>query len=271
MYPPPRVPLPPGVSDHSQLLELIGAPCLRTLRVFEMGGGEEEPGEHGVVDCHTSAPGLEHVVAGMERVEELHLLCKFYDADRLFALPNLTRLRVLRVYHLTIGSSSSGYAYPLDVLAANRSLGKLTHLLFHPHGSEEERRNPEEEHPSFLPLSQVRAVLNSKHLESLTHLQLRLSTMGDDGCREIVRSGILKRLKMLDLRHGCVTDEGARVLAECPDAAQLEHLELSRNAVSPAGVERASSAPGVRAVANPNFDGPRTGGWRISAARGDFE
>jgi uncharacterized protein (TIGR02996 family) len=250
--PSPRVPLPADVREHWPLLELIGAPCLRNLRLFQMGGGDEEPGEKGWVDCHTYAPGLEHVVAGMDRVEELHLLCKNYDADRLFALPNLSQLRVLRVYHLTLGSSSRArptYAYPLEVLAANRSLDKLTHLQFHPHCREGRRRTPEGELPSFLPLSQVRTVLGSEHLQSLTHLQLRLSTMGDEGCREIVRSGILKRLKVLDLRHGCVTDEGARALAECPDAARLEHLDLSRNAVSPAGLDLLQRA-GVRAVVN---------------------
>jgi uncharacterized protein (TIGR02996 family) len=249
--PPPRVPLPADVREHWPLLELIDAPFLRNLRAFQIGGGDEEPPEHRWTDCHTYAPGLEHVVAGMDRVEELHLLGKNYDADRLFALPNLTNLRVLRVYHLTLGSSSRArptYAYPLAVLAANRALGKLTHLQFHPH-CREGRRTPGGELPSFLPLSQVRTLLNSEHLQSLTHLQLRLSTMGDEGCREIVRCGILKRLKVLDLRHGCVTDDGARVLAECADTARLEHLDLSRNAVSPAGLNLLLRA-GVRAVAN---------------------
>jgi uncharacterized protein (TIGR02996 family) len=251
--PHPRVPLPAGVREHWQLLELIGAPFLCNLRVFQLGGGDEEPPEDHWTDCHTYAAGLEHLVAGMDHVEELHLLCKNYDADRLFALPNLTRLRVLRVYHLTLGGSGPRarptYAYPLDVLAANRALGKLTHLQFHPHCREGRLRTPEGELRSFLPLSQVRAVLNSEHLGSLTHLQLRLSTMGDEGCREIVRSGILKRLQVLDLRHGGVTDAGARVLAECPDAARLESLDLSRNAVSPAGLNLLVRA-GVRAVAN---------------------
>jgi uncharacterized protein (TIGR02996 family) len=251
--PHPHVPLPAGIRRHWELFELIGAPWLDNLRVFQMGGGEDEPPEEGWCDCHTIAPGVEHVIAGMDRVEELHLLCKGYDADRLFALPNLTCLRVLRVYHLSMRGSTMrprpGYVYPLDMLAANRSLGRLTHLLFHPHYQEYERDSPDDEHPSFLPLSQVRAVLDSEHLKSLTHLQLRLSTMGDEGCREIVRSGILKRLKVLDLRHGCVTDAGARLLAECPDVARLERLDLSRNAVRAAGLEALLRA-GARAVAN---------------------
>jgi uncharacterized protein (TIGR02996 family) len=262
--PAPRVPLPEGLHGQRELLELNGAPFLRNLRVFQLGGGEDEPPEDGWSDCHTSGSGVDHVVAGMDRVEELHLLCKYYNAERLFALPNLTHLRVLRVYHLGIrgGRRSGRYAYPLDVLAANPALGKLTHLLFHPH-------TPEQEDESFLPLSQVRAVLDSAHLKSLTHLQVRLSTMGDEGCREIVRSGILKRLKVLDLRHGCVTDAGARVLAKCPDAARLEHLDLSRNAVSTAGLELLWQA-GVRAVANnPMTDRELAGGHYLYEGDGE--
>ena len=59
---------------------------------------------------------------------------------------------------------------PINVYA----LANLTHLLFHPHHEETGR--------SFLPLEQVRALLTSKCLTSLTHLQLRLSDLGDDGC-----------------------------------------------------------------------------------------
>jgi uncharacterized protein (TIGR02996 family) len=249
--PAPRVPVPEGYREHREHFELIGAPLLRNLRVFQLGGGEEEPPEDGWTDCHTYGHAVDHVIAGMDRVEELHLLCKYYDVERLFALPNLTRLRVLRLYHLGVQGPRRPhrYAYPLDLLAANPALGKLTHLLFHPHMPESSHDESGNANPSFLPLSQVRAVLYSAHLESLTHLQLRLSTMGDEGCREIVRSGILQRLRVLDLRHGCVTDQGARELAQCPDAARLEHLDLSRNAVSTAGLELLWRA-GVRAVAN---------------------
>jgi uncharacterized protein (TIGR02996 family) len=244
--PPFRVPTPQGVGRHWELLELIGSPFLRNLRVLQVGG--EVPAEDSWCDFHFYAHGLEHVVAAMNRVEELYLYCKGYDLERLFALPNLTHLRVLLLYH--VGERGNrrggpGYEYPLDVLAKNRALGNLTHLLFHPH-QEESYMDPL---PSFLPLNQVRMVLRSKHLKSLTHLQLRLSDVGDEGVREIVSSGILNRLKWLDLRHGCITDEGARLFAACPDAKNLEHLDLSRNAVSAAGLGVLRKA-GVKAVAN---------------------
>ncbi|HJZ55082.1 MAG TPA: TIGR02996 domain-containing protein [Gemmataceae bacterium] len=250
--PPPRVPTPPGSGEHWELFELIGSPCLDSLRMFRMGDVDGEPPEDGWADCHTYTGELFPIVASMPRVEELHLLCKGYDPRPLFALPNMTRLRVLRVYHLGEysdwwGDRGGRYEYPLDILAANPALGSLTHLLFHPHfvqGEGDDGRSL-----SFLPLDQVRALVRSPHLPGLTHLQLRLSNMGDEGVREIVASGILKRLKWLDLRHGCVTDDGARVFAACPDAKNLDRLDLSRNAVTPTGLAVLRAAR-VNAVAN---------------------
>jgi hypothetical protein len=127
-------------------------------------------------------------------------------------------------------------------------------LLFHPHQNEFHpatyRESPQSGRlPSFLPLEQVQALVRSPHLPCLTHLQLRLSNMGDAGVRALIDSGFLARLKGLDLRHGCITDEGARQLADCPDVWRLEHLDLSRNAVSAAGLALLRQA-GVRALAD---------------------
>jgi hypothetical protein len=180
----------------------------------------------------------------MPRIEELHLLCKNYDLDVLFGLENLTSLRVLRAYH--VGGRQHGRHYELEILAANRALANLTHLQFHPHWAE---GDGDANDVSYIPLAQVRALVHSPHLKSLTHLQLRLSDMGDDGVREVIASGILKRLKWLDLRHGCITDEGAKLFASCPDTKNLERLDLSRNAVTASGLKVLRDA-GVNAVAN---------------------
>src|SRR5262249_21417263 len=91
---------------------------------------------------------------------------------------------------------------------------------------------------AYITPSGLRALLESRNLPSLTHLQLRLSSLGDEGCAAIVRSGILKRLKILDLRHGCITDEGAATLAGCPDLKHLEHLDVDRNGLTGRGIER---------------------------------
>jgi uncharacterized protein (TIGR02996 family) len=248
--PEPRVPLPADVDadGRSELFEFIGSEFLANLRVFRYGN--DIPPEDGWCDCHCYASGFEHVAAGMRRVEVLDLYCKGYDTRALFALPNLTNLRELRVYHQAgsyhRASASGEYAYPLDALANNPALANLTRLEFHPHQSEEGYHGTE---VSYLPLGQVRHLFHSPHLKSLTHLQIRLSDMGDDGIREIIASGILKRLKWLDLRHGAVTDEAAALLAACPDAKNLDRIDLSRNAVSATGLAALRQA-GVNAVAN---------------------
>ncbi|QJW96558.1 TIGR02996 domain-containing protein [Frigoriglobus tundricola] len=263
-----RVETPKGVSDHSELFELIGSTLLANLRVFRFGDKEAEPPENGWCDCHTFLPGLEHVIASAPRIEELHLLCNEYDLDAVFVLPNLSKLRVLRAYH--VGESRSQkprYEYGLDKLASNPTFANLTHLQFHPHWAEQGDGGGGDE--SFIPLAQVQALLRSPHLRKLTHLQLRLSDMGDDGIRAFIASGILKQLQWLDLRHGCVTDEGAALLAACPDAKRLERIDLSRNAVTADGLA-ALRAAGVNAVAN-NPLTPTELGSREYLREGDFE
>src|SRR5262249_27933167 len=185
------------------------SPCLRNLRVFQMGDieGDNLPSnlhpdfdkEDPIGWCHTSANGLEHVIAGMPNIEELTLLCKQYDIDRLVSLPNLGRRRVLRLSHFVAPHNHRDrkrYAYPLNKLAANPALGNLTHLLFHPHYPESHKEREDWDHPpSFLPLKQVRALLRSPYLRRLTHLQLRISDMGDEGVRLLIESGVLRQVK----------------------------------------------------------------------------
>jgi hypothetical protein len=268
--PAPRVPTPAGQQHHYEYFELIGADCLKNLHYFYMGDDEAEPGEDGWADCHTGAPGLEHVIATMPRIEELHLLCKDYDMAALFGLPNLTNLRVLRALHMGGYGYNTRYEYPLEVLADNPALKNLTHLIFHPHQPEGEGDDGDGgTTQSYLPLAEVRHLVNSPHLRSLTHLQLRLSDMGDAGAGEIIRSGILKRLKWLDLRHGEITDAGARLFAACTDAKNLDRLDLSRNGVTAAGLA-ALRAAGVNAVAN-NPLTPQELQARDYLREGDFE
>jgi len=243
--PPPRVRTPPGVNGHSELFELIGSPLLANLRHFQMGGDVPEPDSW--CACYTHAPGIEHVVASMPRVEVLDLYCNSYESTDLFKLTNLTHLRELRIYHLGGRSWGRRYSFALDVLAANSAFVNLTHLLFHPH--QPEGTGEDGRYHSYLPLDQVRLLLRSKYLKKLTHLQLRLSDMGDEGVREIIDSGILKRLVWLDLRHGCITNEGANLLAACSDAKRLERIDLSRNAVSAKSLAALRKA-GVNVVAN---------------------
>ena len=151
----------------------------------------------------------------------------------------MPRLRILRFDHAT--------EYPLEVLANNPTLGNLTHLLCHPHA-----QYPED-HVAYIRLDQLRAVCQSPHLRSLTHLQLRLTDFGDDGVEEVVASGVLKRLRILDLSNGCVTDRGAAILAACPDLKNLSFLNLTRNALSEGGIA-ALKATGVNVETGQQHD-----------------
>src|SRR5439155_25677016 len=178
------------------------------------------------------SPSVVNFVRGMPNLEELRLFANGFDMNELFALRTLTELRVLLIYH-------GHFVHRLHLLARNPAFRNLTHLLLHPHHHSwiyvETQRDLDDgflAEEGYLPLSVVCPVLESANLPNLTHLRLRLSNVGDQGCREIVASGILKRLKVLDLRHGCVTDEGARTLAECPDVKNLEWLDLDRNGLT---------------------------------------
>jgi uncharacterized protein (TIGR02996 family) len=235
-------------------------PQLAHLRVFQSGWtSDEEYGDFCHFQCHHSGRDAVAFVKQMPRLEELYLFAHYVDADALFALP-LPRLRVLHLYDT--------HEYPLGGLAENASLGRLTHLLCHPHAMEGDY--------APIRLDGLRAVLGSPHLQSLTHLRLRLADFGDDGCEEIVRSGALKRLKYLDLRHGRVSDAGALVLAACPELTRLEWLDLSRNELTEVGIAalRATGVPlsaGYQHESTADLDPDADAGEMQFLSEGDYE
>ncbi len=210
----------PAGLDWPQFRPLAHSPYLANVRYFYLGEPLRSDGD--ADNCHTDAERVVEVVRRMPRLEELHLLAHRVDTDALFRLGSLVNLRVLRVYHAT--------HYPLRLLAANPALANLTRLLLHPHALEGGAQ-------AYIRLPAVRELLRSPHLKSLTHLQLRLSDMGDSGCKAIVKSGILKRLKWLDLRHGCITDAGALTLAACNDLDRLAHLDVRNNSLTQEGID----------------------------------
>ena len=199
--------------DNGLVETLLSSPFMLNLRVFQLGRSMRTGPDSVVL-----SPLLIELIAKLPRVEELRLFAQGYDAVRLFALSHLSSLRILQVCKLN-------ERHPLEVLAANTALGNLTHLLLHP------------PYGPCIDLTGVRAVVNSRHLRSLTHLQLHRSDLGDVGCTEIVTSGILKRLKVLDLRHGEITDAGAHILADCPDLRRLELLDIERNGLTQTGID----------------------------------
>jgi uncharacterized protein (TIGR02996 family) len=197
---------------------LTRSPYLSNVRVLQVGESVDETDTY--FNSVTSGEAVVSIVKLMPRLEELYVFAQNVDVDQLFSLRTLTNLRVLQVYHMD--------NYPLARLAKNPGLGKLTHLLCHPHAMTDEE--------PYIRLAGLRAVLQAKTLPSLTHLRLRMSDFGDRGAGEIVASGILKRLKVLDVRNGCMSDKGAATLAACPDLKNLELLDVGRNCMTRKGL-----------------------------------
>jgi uncharacterized protein (TIGR02996 family) len=233
--PGPDVPADIDSYDGPGLHALCRCPHLGSVRVFQLGESvaRDDGTEEEYYNCHMSGELAYHLVKQMPNLEELYLFAHRVDANKIFPLP-LPNLRVLQLYHSN--------SYPLDKLAANKSLTNLTTLLCHPHAMEFD----DEEPGAYIRLPHLRAICRSPHLKALTHLRQRLTDFGDRGVKEIVESGILKRLRVLDLKGGCITDEGAKLLAGCPDLKHLESLDLRSNALTADG-QQAIQATGVRA------------------------
>jgi uncharacterized protein (TIGR02996 family) len=216
---------------------------IHNVRIFQYG--DEVDTEENSYHAGTKFDQLAPLVERMPRLEELYIFGHIYspeeglaDLGRLLSSWTLANLRVFQYYH--------GLAYPLEALAANPFLGRLTHLLCFPHSfAAEYDLETRQFGNTAIGRAGVRAVVTSPHLTSLTHLQLRCCDGGDGMIEDVVGSGVLKRLKMLDLRHGHVTDQGARLLASCPDARNLEVLDLVNNRLTNEGVA-ALHAAGIR-------------------------
>jgi uncharacterized protein (TIGR02996 family) len=181
-------------------------------------------------------------VAKMTRLEELYLAGTVSSwVKDLFQSKSLTHLRVLQLYHAD--------EYPLKELAGNDALARLTHLSLRPCALDEY----DDEARPLIALKDVRPLLKSPHLASLTHLRIQQTALGDRGCSAIARSGILKRLKFLDLARGSITDKGAHTLARCPDLRNLQVLDVSYNALTEGGVQ-ALRAAGITVRAEDQHD-----------------
>jgi hypothetical protein len=219
--------------EHSVgMCPLVGSLYLGNVRVFRFG---HNPGDDWREHSGRARSGvLDDILRLMPKLEELYVFGEGLPSRILFRM-SLPRLRVVMMYQ-------TSQVLRLDFLADNPSYSSLTTLRFHPHHierfSEEDFIGCFLQEEGYLPLRVVRPLLHSPHLQKLKHLQLRLSSIGDEGCQEIVASGILKRLKALDLRHGRITSAGARLLAECPDVRHLEWLDLDRNQLRAAGRRR---------------------------------
>jgi len=224
--PGPDVPDEVESHDTPALHALSRCPHLPAVRSFVLAEPEE-------FNCHINGEVVYHLVKQMPRVDELVIHAHRVDANKLFVLP-MPNLRSLTLFH--------SHSYPLDKLAANKTLTNLTKLECHPHAMDYD----EEEGGAYIRLKHLKAICRSAYLTNLTHLMLRCADFGDAGVKELIDSGLLARLKVLDLRAGCISDKGAELLAQSPDVKKLEFLNLQNNALSKDGV-KAIKATGVNA------------------------
>jgi uncharacterized protein (TIGR02996 family) len=232
------------MSDPCRILPpLSESPYLTNLRVLKYGFSDDHkdgPAHSTMVHpFHSDAAALLDLLKNCPRLEELYLNTNLRDVDALFASPLIGGLRALQYYYGSARSwprDRAAVPYPLSTLAQNKVLKNLTTLRLHP-GRD-----------ATIDLDELDALLRSKNLPALTHLQVHMTTFGDDGADRIVRSGVLKRLKTLDIAYGNMTDAGARVLAACADLKNLDVLDVSRNCLTNAGAG-ALRAAGARVVA----------------------
>lgn len=208
--------------DSPGFATLLTGDFYRNVRIFQIGSDTD--------GCHMEGENTLAFVERMPYLEELYCYARHVDTAALFRR-SMPTLRKLTVHHI--------YAYPLEILAANKSLANVTHLSFWPHGLE-----PDDEAAYITPEGAL-ALFRAPHLTSLQHLVLRNSDAGDEGMTALVASGLLKRLTTLCLAGGCVTDAGAHTLAACADLRHLEALDISNNMIGPAG-EAALRATGVK-------------------------
>jgi hypothetical protein len=234
----------PGWFETNDALAEIAA--LPNLRVFQYG--QEADPEEGRYDDGTQYGLVAPHITRMSRLEELRLFghinedeLMWQDLDAILSSPSLSNLRVFQHYHGTV--------YPTRPFATNPALRNLTQILIYPHSfsrtfTEEQIEAGDLDEAEEMPAlnrENVRHILFSPHLPSLSHLQLRSCSGGDGMIDDLISSGTLKRLRHLDLRYGHVTDAGAARLA-CPDARGLKTLDLIGNRLTAAGIRALTEA-----------------------------
>jgi uncharacterized protein (TIGR02996 family) len=216
--------------QYATLPPLLDSPHLGNLRVFKLGFSDdgERLGHSTMVDPFDTCTA-EQVIGLLEkwpRLEELYLNTAIQGVRALFASPALGNLRVLQYYYgFADYERPDEVAYPLAALAKNKALANLHTLRLHP-GRD-----------ATVALEDFVALVRSKHLPALRHLQVHMTTFGDEGVEAVLGRGILKRLKTLDLGYGNITDDGAKALAACPDLKNLDALDVSCNALTKRGVQ----------------------------------
>lgn len=207
-------------------LDALAKGKFKSLREFSVSPERFYGDERVLTGVVKSMPRLQSLEADMEAHTEQIFKLK---------MPELRRLRL-----------DQNHDYEFQVLAKNKSLTRLESISFLPHAVE-----PGEE--PYIQLGDIENLCRSKNLTSLKSLNLTSADFGDEGIKEIVKSGLIERLEELVLEHGCVTDEGAATLAGA-DLSGLKRLVLDYNFLTKAGIDTLKKS-GVKFSAKDQYSG----------------
>ncbi|MEN0065287.1 MAG: TIGR02996 domain-containing protein [Myxococcota bacterium] len=199
--------------EENEVLEPLVNVNFPSVVAFRFGDGTGSLREEGLAGV---------IAGGMPRLRALTVSGRRVDTKSLFSLkaPDLEELDV-----------SCAHEHATKALAKNPSFANLERLALAPHALE-----PGDDESGYLPLSAVRDIARSPHLQAIGQLSLWQSSAGDAGVAELLRSGMLARLHILNLSYGTITDEGARMIAESEAPKTLQSLTLTQNRLTPDGI-----------------------------------
>lgn len=178
----------------------------------------------------------------MPRLERLQMCCDQINPAPIFG-GDFDHLHTL---HIT----SNSPRYPVAILGIN-DLPNLRRLYLDLVAIQPQRGELGSEREPMIP-SDFTMFFETKHLNRLEHLTLRMGELADAGVEELLSSGFVNRLKGLDLCRCNITDDGARMLAAHPHIRKLEYLHLDNNLLSPIGIDDLEAA-GVTVSRNQFF------------------
>lgn len=200
--------------EDAPSLKLLNGTKFDNLRFFEVSEQDQ---------CHCRTPSVQNAIKLMPRLESLQLDAHAINVAAIFRL-KLPHLKSLTLMH-------TADRYPLEVLAANKSMGSLESLYIWPHAMDYDAEG------AYIDLKGFEALCRSKNLPALQYLTLRLTDIGNAGLEALVKSPLFERLQTLELIGGIISDEGVATLCAAGPGS-LQQLDLTENYISKDGVKQ---------------------------------
>jgi len=156
--------------------------------------------------------GIAGLIQKMPRLKELRV---FSDSSYGAFEQNLPNIRTITM--------EAGYEYPIEKLAANKSLTQLKSLTILPHADDGDG--------PFIRLESFKAFCKATHFSNLESLKFHCTEFGNEGVSALVAAPFWPQLKKIDLSNGTIQELGALHLAQ-QDLKHLQNLTLDGNYIS---------------------------------------